>query len=195
MGKADAYFEKDHHFKDGIIFLRKLALQTELEETVKWGAPVYTIGGKNVLGIMSFKNHFGLWFFNGVFLSDPKSVLENAQAGKTKAMRHWKFSAIDEINPTDVLGYIQEAIENQKKGLMVRPGRKQSAKIPSLLKIELEQNEYLKKQFQGLSAYKQSEFCEYIESAKQEKTKISRMKKILPMIQQGIGINDKYRKS
>jgi uncharacterized protein YdeI (YjbR/CyaY-like superfamily) len=195
MGKADAYFEKDQHFNDGIFMLRELALQTELEETIKWGAPVYTIGGKNVLGIMSFKNHFGLWFFNGVFLSDPKNVLVNAQAGKTKAMRHWKFSSIDEINPNDVLSYIQEAIENQKKGLMVRPERKKGATIPPLLKDALQKSQDLKKQFQDLSPYKQREYCEYIDSAKQERTRITRMEKILPMIEKGIGINDKYRKS
>ncbi len=194
MGKADTYFDKDHHFKDGITVLRALALQTELEETVKWGAPVYTIGGKNVLGIMSFKNYFGLWFFNGVFLSDPKSVLVNAQEGKTKAMRHWKFNSVEEINPTDVLDYIQEAIKNQKKGLTIKPERKKSIEVPSLLKNALEQNQDLQKQFQGLSPYKQREYCEYIESAKQEKTRVSRMEKILPLIKLGMGINDKYKR-
>ncbi len=195
MGKADAYFEKESRFKDGIAVLRELALSTALEETLKWGAPVYTIENKNVLGIMSFKNHFGLWFFNGVYLSDPKTVLQNAQEGKTKAMRHWKFNSPEEIDPFVVLDYMQEAIENQKKGLMMRPERKKNAGVPSLLKTALDQNKVLRDQFQGLSPYKQKEYCEYIESAKQEKTKLSRMQKILPFIKQGIGINDKYRKS
>lgn len=195
MGKADAYFDKDLNFKEGIALLRKLALSTELEESLKWGAPVYTIGGKNVLGIMSFKNHFGLWFFNGVYLSDPNGVLENAQEGKTKAMRHWKFSSNDEIDPAGVLKYIQEAIENQKKGLVVKPGRKKAPTIPPLLKQALEQDSALSEGFKGLSTYKQREYCEYIDSAKQEKTRISRMKKILPLIQIGIGLNDKYRKN
>lgn len=195
MGRADAYFEKDHGFSEGIALLRELALSTALEETLKWGAPVYTIGGKNVLGIMSFKNHFGLWFFNGVYLSDPKGVLENAQEGKTKAMRHWKFRSMEEIEPALVLKYMQEAIENQKKGLLTKPERKKSIKIPLILKTALEQNPDLKECFMGLSPYKQNEYCEYIDTAKQEKTRISRMEKILPLINQGIGINDIYRKN
>ncbi|WP_245625567.1 YdeI/OmpD-associated family protein [Flagellimonas eckloniae] len=37
------------------------------------------------------------------------------------------------------------------------------------------------------------EYCEYINEAKQEKTKIKRLEKIIPMIEKGIGLNDAYR--
>lgn len=86
--KLNAFYDKEHPFKDGIALLRNLAKQTEFVETLKWGAPIYTIDNKNVMGIMAFKEHFGLWFFNGVFLKDPNGILVNAQEGKTKAMRH-----------------------------------------------------------------------------------------------------------
>ena len=196
MGKADNYFEKEHPYQEGIKLLREIALSTELEETVKWGAPVYTIENKNVLGIMAFKGHYGLWFFNGVFLSDPENVLENAQEGKTKAMRHWKFTSLDGLDKTLIREYIQEAIENQKRGLTVKPERKSSEVVmPELLKNALSDEQGLTAKFEGLSPYKQREYCEYIDTAKQEKTKISRLEKILPMIAEGIGMNDKYRKS
>ncbi len=196
MGKADAYFEKEQPFKEEIGLLRELVESTELEETVKWGAPVYTIQNKNVLGIMAFKNHFGLWFFNGVYLSDPENVLENAQEGKTKAMRHWKFTSADAIDKQLVLEYIREAIENQKRGLSLKPERTtKTTIIPQLLKDVLQSNADLKTRFETLTPYKQREYCEYIETAKQEKTKVSRLEKILPMIEQGLGMNDKYRKN
>ena len=195
MGKADAYFEKVQPFKEEIAILREIAQATELEETIKWGSPVYTIQSKNVLGIMAFKNHFGLWFFNGVYLSDPENVLENAQEGKTKAMRHWKFTTASQIDRKLILDYMNEAIENQKSGLVIKPERikKTAHIIPELLKQALEGNDLLKIQFDGLTAYKQREYCEYIDTAKQEKTKLSRLEKILPMIEDGIGMNDKYR--
>lgn len=196
MGKADEYFEKEHPFHKGINLLREIALSTELEETVKWGAPVYTVENKNVLGIMAFKSHFGLWFFNGVFLSDPENVLVNAQEGKTKAMRHWKFNTPEGLDKSLIREYIQEAIENQKRGLSVKPERKSTEVIvPELFKKALAEKSGLVSSFEGLSPYKQREYCEYIATAKQEKTKLSRLKKILPMIEEGIGMNDKYRKS
>ena len=196
MGKADEYFGKEHPFQEGINLLREIALSTELEETIKWGAPVYTINNKNVLGIMAFKSHFGLWFFNGVFLSDPENVLENAQEGKTKAMRHWKFSSAEGLDKSLIREYIQEAIENQKRGLTVKPERKiTEVEVPELLKKALANKTGLVSQFESLSPYKQREYCEYISTAKQEKTRLSRLEKILPMIEEGIGMNDKYRKS
>ena len=96
--KVAKYYEEDHQFKNAISELRDLVLKSELEETFKWSFPTYTINNKNVLSICKFKNHFGIWFFNGVFLKDEKGILENAQEGKTKAMRHWKFSSIEEID-------------------------------------------------------------------------------------------------
>lgn len=197
MGKADQYFEKAKTFQEGIRKLREIALTTELVETVKWGAPVYTIEGKNVLGIMAFKKHFGLWFFNGVFLTDPENVLENAQEGKTKAMRHWKFTSEDQIDQNLIREYMLEAIENQKRGLSVAPEKKKIKKtvVPQLLKKELDRDGNLQHQFTQLSPYKQREYCEYIATAKQEKTKLSRLEKILPMISEGLGMNDHYRKN
>ena len=195
MSKADSYFEKDQAFKSEIAELRAIAQTTDLEETLKWGAPVYTVQNKNVLGIMAFKSHYGLWFFNGVYLSDPENVLENAQEGKTKAMRHWKFYEGDTIDKSLVREYMLEAIENQRRGLELKPEKKKKSTIvPELLQQALDSDSALKNSFEGLAPYKQREYCEYIDTAKQEKTKTSRLEKILPMISEGIGFNDKYRK-
>ena len=78
--------------------LRSLILTTELEETMKWGAPVYTIDYKNIVGLGAFKSYFGVPFFQGAFLKDHNKVLINAQEGKTKAQRQWRFSNIEEID-------------------------------------------------------------------------------------------------
>jgi uncharacterized protein YdeI (YjbR/CyaY-like superfamily) len=191
--KIEAFYARERPFKQGIAELRKLVLETELEERLKWGSPVYTIDNKNVLGITAFKSYFGLWFFNGCYLRDPGKVLENAQEGKTKAMRHWKFGSTDEIDQKAVLEYIKEAIENQKKGRIWVPERTKKTEIPPELKVELKKDAGLAKAFKALAPYKQREFCEYIATAKQEKTKLSRLKKIVPMITAGASFNDRYR--
>lgn len=189
---ADAYFEQDHHYSEGINLLRDIARKTEFVETVKWGGPVYTIDNKNVMMIGAYKNHFGLWFFNGAFMSDPKDVLESAQ-DKTKGMRHWKFRDVEEIDTTAVLAYMEEAIANQKKGKAISPERKKTFNIPEILQNALNKDPELMERFKAFSPYKQREYCEHIGAAKQEKTKLARLEKSLPMIAQGIGLNDKYR--
>lgn len=193
---AEGYYEQEHLFKDAILKLRDIAIKTEAIETCKWGMPVYTIQNKNVFGICRFKEFFGVWFFNGVFLKDPKKVLRNAQNGKTKAMRHWNFTKNEEIDTNGVLAYMNEAIANQKLGKVIPPQKKSSSfKIPELLQTELNSLPKLKDAFDTFPAYKQKEFCEYITEAKQEKTKLKRLAKIVPMILSGTGLNDAYRKN
>lgn len=194
--KVARYYAEEHHYSSAIEKLRDLALKTGLEETFKWMFPTYTLDGKNVLAICKFKKHFGIWFFNGVFLRDELQVLENAQEGKTRAMRHWKFHIIEDISEKSVLGYMNEAIENQRNGRVLAPLKKKKATkilVPQLLKEALANNKTALATFNKLSPYKQNEYSEYITTAKQEKTKHSRLEKILPMITTGKGLNDKYR--
>lgn len=191
---VEEYLELHPEWKEGLTTLRKILSKTELRETVKWSIPTYTINKKNVAGIGAFKDYFGLWFFNGVFLKDPEKVLINAQEGKTKGLRQWRFKSVDDLNEPLILNYVNEAIDNQKQGLEVKPNRKKKdVIIPNLLLNKLEQNTALKSSFEALTPFKQREYCEYIESAKREATKQSRLDKITPMILQGIGLNDKYR--
>jgi len=191
--KLESFYESEHPYKGGIALLREIALKTEAVEDFKWSIPVYTLDGKNVFGIGKFKSYFGVWFFNGVFLKDPKKVLENAQDGKTKGMRHWKFHDLEEVNEKAVLAYMNEALENQKKGLEIKAEKTKEIEIPELLQSKLDSDSVLKSSFENFTPYKQKEFCEYIAEAKQEKTKLRRLEKILPMIKDGVGLNDGYR--
>lgn len=174
--------------------LRAVLRSTALQETIKWGIPVYTINNKNVIGLGSFKSYVGLWFFQGTFLNDSHKVLINAQEGKTKGMRQWRFFNIDEIDTDLVIKYAQEAIQNQKEGKEIKAERKTAFEIPEVLNDLLSKNSELKSKFETFTPGKQREFTEYIGSAKREATKLSRLEKITPMIIQGIGLNDRYRK-
>lgn len=173
-------------------FLKSIIAKTELVETTKWGGPVYVLNGKNVLGIGGFKNYFTIWFFNGVFLKDEKQVLVNAQEGVTKSLRQWRFSSKNEVDEKAVLHYINEAIENEKQGKNLKPEKGESI-VSELLQKELDADMNLAEAFLKFSPYKQKEFLEYIETAKREETKHSRIEKIKPMILENIGLNDKYK--
>lgn len=190
---AEEYVGSHPVWSDELKTLRQLLLKSELEETVKWGMPVYTLDGKNVVGIAGFKKHYGLWFYQGVFLSDSKNLLVNAQEGKTKAMRQMKFFLGDKLNKKLITQYINEATENQKKGLTVKP---ESVKLtmPTELKKALDKDAMMKKSFLALTPGKQKEYMGYILEAKMEKTKLSRIQKIIPLIQSGKGLHDKYKK-
>ena len=164
-----------------------------LEKTIKWGAEVFTYNGKNVVSYGGFKNYFMLWFFNGVFLEDKYKVLINAQEGKTKSLRQWRFTSITEIDENKITEYINEAIEIEKKGLKISPEKFVEIPVSELLEKEFKKDKNLKSAFGKLTPGKQKEYIVYINEAKQEATKLKRLEKIKPMILQGIGLNDKYK--
>ncbi|WP_413997636.1 YdeI/OmpD-associated family protein [Flavobacterium sp. W1B] len=185
-------WDKVNSWSEELIFLKSIIDKTELVETTKWGGTVYVLNGKNVLGIGGFKNYFTVWFFNGVFLKDEKKVLVNAQEGVTKSLRQWRFSSIEEVNEKDVLNYILEAIENEKQGKRFKPEKKETI-VSGFLNKEFERDLTLAKAFQEFTPYKQQEFLEYIETAKREETKLSRIEKIKPLILKNISLNEKYK--
>ncbi|MFD1614318.1 YdeI/OmpD-associated family protein [Gelatiniphilus marinus] len=189
---VEEYIEENAHFSEALTILRAIINTTELEETIKWSAPVYALNNKNVIGLGAFKKHFGIWFFNGVFLKDKHQILVNAQEKKTKALRQMRFKSVKDIDKNIVLAYVKEAIKNQKLGKEIKPDRsKKETIVPTELKAVLVND--LKTSFDNLSAYKQREYCDYISSAKRETTKQTRLEKIKPMILKGIGLNDKYK--
>lgn len=185
-------WNKVNQWEEELEIIKSILAKTELIETTKWGAPIYILDNKNIVGVGGFKSYFGVWFMNGVFLKDKAQVLVNAQEGVTKALRQWRFNSKEEINEKLLLAYIKEAIENEKKGLSHKPEKKEVI-ICEFFQNELKNDILFAKAFEAFSTFKQKEFLEYIATAKQEKTKISRMEKIKPMILQNIGLNDKYR--
>jgi len=181
------------HWQEEQALLLAILQKTGLMETIKWGIPVFTYNDRNVVGVAGFKTHFTLWFYNGVFLKDEHRVLTNAQEGKTKALRQWRFTSRDQIDETRIRAYISEAIENEKQGKQWKPQPKEKLSLPPLFADALK-NKGLKECFERLTPYKQNEYIEYLTEAKQEKTKLSRLEKIKPMILQGVGLHDRYKK-
>ncbi|NNG27103.1 MAG: hypothetical protein HKM87_06225 [Ignavibacteriaceae bacterium] len=191
--RVNEYITSNKHWGDALKKLRRIVIKTELEETIKWGAPAYTYDDKNIVGLGAFKSYVGLWFFQGALLKDSKKKLVNAQEGVTRALRQMRFNSVDEINEKVILEYVKEAIKNQKAGKEIKPTKKSKFTIPKELDNKIKKNAGLKESFYKLTPFKQREYSEYISQAKREVTKKSRLEKIIPMILNGIGLNDKYR--
>ena len=190
MGKNP--WNKTNQWENELEQLHAISCKTPLVETTKWGGPVYTYNNKNVVGIGGFKSYFGIWFYNGVFLKDEKKLLINANEENTKSLRQMRFNSVKEIDEKLILTYIKEAIEIEEKGLVI-PKEKKETIIPELLQNELDKNSELNDKFNTFSPYKQREFIEYIITVKQEKTQISQLQKVILMILEGRGLNNKYR--
>ena len=196
ISSVEQFIEKHDQFKDILQILRTQILNNkEFEETIKWGMPCYTYQGKNILGIAALKSYAGIWFFQGALLKDEKKVLVNAQKGKTQAQRQWRFTSSDQIDVVLLSLYIEEALLLAKDGKTIPINRNKALIIPDLLSEEFKGNPELEVSFKTLSLSKKREFTDYIAEARLDATKEKRLKKIIPMIKAGIGLNDKYRKN
>lgn len=190
----EEFFDRQDQWKTEVEILRKLILSMKLEETFKWSFPVYTHEGKNIVGIGSFKSYFGLWFFQGGLLEDAENKLMNAQKGKTKAMRQWRFSDKKEIDKKLIKAYIKETIANFQAGKEIKPALKKPLVIPEELAEALKKNKKAAKLFEAMSLSKKRDYAEHISKAKRAETKEKRITKIIPMILENKGLNDKYKK-
>ena len=68
MDKIDLYIQKKKQWTEELTLLRSWLNEfSELKEELKWGAPVYTVDGKNVIGIGAFKAISACGFFRVFF--------------------------------------------------------------------------------------------------------------------------------
>jgi len=192
----EAYIEKFPQWEKELTKLVRIIRKSKLEETIKWGMPNFCLDGKMVIGIGAFKNHFGIWYFQGALLKDKSKVLKNAQPGKTQAMRQWKLESMEDLDVKLIHAYNQEAIENQKAGKRVIPTKRKPKKVamPIELKEHLKQHPSDKKAFEKLTPGRQNEVKEYIGEAKRASTRINRLAKSIDLLLEGKTPMDMYRK-
>lgn len=191
--KIEAYLDRHEKWREQLGKMRELLNDTALEETVKWGAPTWTLDGKIVASIAGFKQHCAIWFHQGVFLSDPHGHLVNAQEGETKALRQWRFAEGERVPVGQMRATIKEAIANQREGKTIKPAVKKTLTLPPDLQEALSRDAHLQEAFEALTPGRQRAYADHVGAAKQEKTRQKRIATISPMILAGVGLHDKYR--
>ena len=195
LTSVDEYIGHLQIWKEEVTLLREIVLSTGLTETIKWGGPCYQWQQYNVVGLAAFKSYTGIWFFQGGLLDDKQQFLMNAQEGKTKAMRQWRFFSKNEIQNAPIREYIFESIENFRIGKkIVATANDKVAILPQLLQSSLEVDACLYEKWLLFSPSSQREFAEYISEAKRDTTRKDRLQKVLELIGENKNLHDKYKK-
>lgn len=189
-----AFVERSAPWQREVAALRRILLDSGLEETVKWGGPCYVQNGTNVVGLVAFKSYFGLWFHQGALLEDPEGVLVNAQRGKTRAQRQWRMRNAADLREPVVRRYVKAAVRLAREGREVKPQRGKPLRLPPELAAALADDPGLRSSFEALRPGQRREYAEHVAQAKRPETRQRRIEKILPMIEAGAGLNDRYRR-
>ncbi|MGB7393139.1 MAG: YdeI/OmpD-associated family protein [Pricia sp.] len=188
----EAFFEESKKWKNEYDYLRKLILDTGLEEDFKWGKPCYIYKESNIVLIHGFKDYCALLFHKGVLLKDEKDILVQ-QTKNVQAARQLRFKNLDEIKAKEkmIKNYVHEAIEVEKAGLEVQMKKTSEFEMPEELEAAFKENSDLKKAFKNLTPGRQRGYLLHFSGAKQSKTRTRRIEKYTPKILDGKGLNDR----
>ncbi len=189
--KVDEFLTKAKKWKKEYETLRKIVLDCELTEDFKWMNPCYTFEKKNIVLMHGFKEYCALLFPKGALLRDSHGVLIQ-QTENVQGARQVRFTNVQEIVEKEAIlkAYIYEAIEVEKAGLKVKVKKSEELIIPEELQHKFDEIPALKTAFTTLTPGRQRAYILYFSTAKQSKTRESRVEKCIPNILNGKGLND-----
>ncbi|MCL6741140.1 YdeI/OmpD-associated family protein [Sphingomonas sp. RB56-2] len=192
--RIDAYIAKAAPFAQPILEKvreRVHAAAPEAEETMKWSAPGFTVGGKILLMMAAFKQHAALNFWRGQEIGD----------GSPKAGAMGQFGKLTSVadlpgdRELDVL--IREAAALAKTAPAPRKV-KHEPKPPAELHPEfaraLNANPKAKATLDGFPPSAQREYLDWITEAKQDKTREKRIADAVEWLSEGKRRMWKYEK-
>src|SRR5689334_18220554 len=170
-----------------IAAMRRVLAGFAMEEECKWGKPTYTVDGKNIVILQGFKQYFGLGFFQGALLKDPKKVL--VQLGQVHAGRVMKFTSVKDImvKAAMIKAYVREAIAVEKAGLRMERKKTSDFPVPEELTERFRRDPRFKRAFEALTPGRQRGYLYYFAAAKQSATRVARIEKAMPAIFEGRG--------
>ena len=190
--KVDAYLSKAKRWREEMTRLREIIASVPgLTEEMKWGHPCYTFEGATVVLIHGFKEYCAVLFFKGALLKDAKKILVQ-QTENVQGARQVRFTNFQEVAKREeaLKAYIQEAIENEKRGLKVEFKGTAQFKVPEEFQKRLDGDARLKKAFAALTPGRQRAYLLYFAGAKQSPTRAARIEKCAPQILKGKGLKE-----
>lgn len=185
------YFDKAGKWREAIESLREIVLETGLSEVLKWGAPCYTLDGKNIVLIHVFKDYCALLFFKGAIMNDPAGLLVQ-QTKNVQSVRQIRFTDVNEVKKLakKIQACIREAIRVEESGIKMPLKTTREFDMPDEFKEALRETKGLKKAFESLTPGRQRAYLLYFSQAKQSATRYTRVKKFIPIILAGKGLDD-----
>jgi len=182
---------KEKRWRAEFAELRKLCLESGLNEQLKWGQACYDLDGSNVVLIHGFKEYCALLFMKGALLKDPKGLLVQ-QTTNVQSARQIRFASLAEINKQQaaVKACIKDAIAVAKSGAKVKMKSVAEFDVPAEFTQRLDNDPALAEAFHALTPGRQKGYLLHFAGAKQSATRAARIEKHAPRILKGLGLND-----
>lgn len=159
----------------GLKALRRLCLDLQLVETVKWAHPCYTHHGRNIAIIGALRGDYRLSFFNAALMKDPDGVLEK-QGPNTRypdMLRFTDNAGVAAMERT-IRSYLKEAMGYAEAGIKP-PKDDRTIDLPEELAEALASDTELAEAFYALTPGRQRSYVINLHGAKKSETRVSRI--------------------
>ncbi len=172
--------------------LRGILQESGLTEEIKWGAPCYTLYGKNILMLSALKESVVVSFFRGAQMKDPENILEKP-GENSRFARYIRFKNTQTISTLKdtISNYIKDAVELEILGKKATVIEDMPLEYPDELIEMLDARPDFAEAFNSLTPGRQRGYLIYFTSAKQSKTKTARIERSMPKIFIGKGWNER----
>jgi len=188
--RIDSYIEGRAEFARPILSWirdRFHAAVPEVEETIKWSHPFFTLGGKPLANMASFKAHASFGFWNR---QDNETGKEGEAMGQ-----FGRIESLDDLPPAEeVERLIREAVAllGAAKPARSRAAPKPEAEVPPELTEALAADDAAAATFNAFPPGCRREYCEWIAEAKRPETKAKRVAEAVGWMREGKRRNWKY---
>jgi uncharacterized protein YdeI (YjbR/CyaY-like superfamily) len=193
MNKQVTYVIEHHQqWSKEFAALREIIHSFELEETIKWRWPCYTLENKNIVLMNGFKDYCALLLFKGALLKDEHQALSMI-GESTQAERKFVFRSLEEVkaNETLIKDFIQQSIDLEKAGAKFEYKKTEDYSMLEELEEKFRQDPSYKEAFYALTPGRQRGYLYHFGSAKQSATRSARIEKMRDKIFDGKGFDER----
>ena len=174
--RIDEYIARAAPFAQPILeHVRKIA-HTALpdgEESLKWGAPNFTIAGRNAVGMAAFKAHAG------IMLADS----DEAGGGIGS---FGKLGSLEDLPPDEeLIARFRQTAEAVRTGKLRKAKARPAIPMPDDFAQALAANPAAREVFDGFTQAQQRDYLEWITDAKREATRARRIATAVEWIAEG----------
>jgi uncharacterized protein YdeI (YjbR/CyaY-like superfamily) len=192
--RIDAYIAEAQPFAQPVlnhVRERVHAVLPEVVETLKWGMPAYTLGGKIVLMTAAFKAHLALNFWRGQELrGEAASDQAMGQFGRIRSM-------VDLPPDPELDQLIRAAAELSRSAPAPRRAKTASKPSPAMhpaFEAALSQAPEAKAALEAFPPSCRREYLEWIAEAKREETRAKRIATAIAQLAEGKRLHWKYER-
>ena len=192
--RVDDYIARKAEFARPIlehVRARVHAVVPAAEETIKWGAPSFTLNGKILLMMAAFKAHAALNFWRG-------QELRGDEANADAMGQFGRLQSVDDLPPDDELdALIREAAElsgSAPAPRKVKHEPRPAAEMHPEFAAALEASPKAKAVLEAFPPSARRDYLEWIAEAKQDATRAKRIATAVEWLAEGKRRNWKYEK-